>query len=138
MLHQDIVPDARSRTIHFPRYSGVTVILIVQLVHQDQLIRRNPRSHGLLGLVRTGCSFQLRVRMLHCILPAFVDVTAKGLSFCITAAEFLDHAIDLFQLCGVIPRDGDVFLSASSMIFIAFLLSFGRLLSKRIRCYYCR
>ena len=81
------------------------MILIVELMHPNQLLGRNSRSHSLLGrLGGTGGSFELGIGMLHSLAPAFIDVTAESLDLCVGAAEFLDPAVDLFQLCSVIPR----------------------------------
>ena len=81
------------------------MILVVELMHPNQLLGRNSRSHGLLGgLGGARSSLQLGIGMIHCLAPAFVDVTAEGLDLRVGAAEFLDHAVDLFQLCSVIPR----------------------------------
>ena len=81
------------------------MILIVELMHPNQLLGRNSRSHSLLGRLGGTCGgFELGIGMLHSLTPAFVNVTAEGLDLRVGAAEFLDHAVDLFQLCSVIPR----------------------------------
>ena len=49
-------------------------------------------------------SLQLGIGMIHCLTPAFVNVAAEGLDLRVGAAEFFDHAVDLFQLCSVILR----------------------------------
>lgn len=46
MLHFDVVAHTRGRTSHLPCYSGVTVILVVQLMHPNQLLGRHSLSHG--------------------------------------------------------------------------------------------
>ena len=108
ILHENVVADARSGSANLPCDSRIAVILIVKLMHQDQLVRRHSCSHSLLGgLGGTRRGLQLRVGMSHRFAPAFVDVSAEGLDLRVRAAEFLDHAVDLFQLCGVVPRNGD-------------------------------
>ena len=72
------------------------MILIVQLMHTNQLLGRHSRSHGLFaGLGRACGGFELGIRMRHGPFPAFVEVAAEGLDLGIGAAVFLDHAVDL-------------------------------------------
>lgn len=62
-FHLDVIAYARGGTAQLPCNSGVAVILAVKLMHQNQLFRRNSRSHGLLtennlaGLGRSGLSW---------------------------------------------------------------------------------
>ena len=84
------------------------MILVVQLMHPNQLFRRHSLSHGLFtGLGGLGSGLQLSVRMLHSFFPALVEITAEGLDLRVGAAKFLDQAVDFFQLHSVIPRCGD-------------------------------
>ena len=46
VLHLDVVAHTRGRTSHLPCHSGVAVILVVQLMHPNQLFRRHSLSHG--------------------------------------------------------------------------------------------
>ena len=49
--------------------------------------------------------------MLHSFFPALVEITAEGLDLRVGAAEFLDQAVDFFQLHSVVPRYGDGLLA---------------------------
>ena len=105
MLHFDVIAHTRGRSAHLPCYTGVAVILVVQLMHPNQLFRRHSLSHSLFaGLGGLGSGLQLSVRMLHSFFPALVNVAAEGLDRGVGAAVLLDHAVDLFQLHSVIPR----------------------------------
>ena len=137
-LHLDVVAYAGSRTAHFPRNSGVAVILIVELMHPNQLLGRNSRSHSLLGgLGRTGGSFELGIGMIHCLAPAFVEITAERLDLRVGAAEFLDHAVDFFQLRSVIPRYGDGLLVSIQNDFHSISPLFCAFSVETPRYYYC-
>ena len=104
----NVVAHAGGRSSHFPCHTGVTVILIVKLMHPNQLFRHHSLSHSLFtGLGRTRSGLQLSIRVLHGLFPAFGEVTTEGLDLGVGATEFLDHAVDLFQLHGVVPRYGD-------------------------------
>ena len=105
MLHFDVIAHTRGRSAHLPCHSGIAVILVVQLMHPNQLFRRHSLSHSLFaGLGGLGSGLQLSVRMLHSFFPALVEITAEGLDLRVGAAKFLDHAVDFFQLHGVVPR----------------------------------
>ena len=101
-LHLNVVAHTRSRTPHFSCYTGIAVILVIQLMHPNQLIRRYSRSHSLLRLCRTGSSLQLGIRMFHCLFPALIEIATKSLDLRVGAAVFLDHFVDCIQLVGVI------------------------------------
>ena len=49
ILHENVVADARSRSANLPCDSGIAVILVVKLVHQNQLFRRNSCCHGFIS-----------------------------------------------------------------------------------------
>jgi len=101
------------------------MVFVVKLMHPNQLFRRNARSHSLLGsLGRTRGGFQLGIRMRHGLAPAFVNVTAEGLDLRVGAAEFLDHAVDLFKLRSVISRYGDGLLVSIKHDFHVIFLPF--------------
>jgi len=107
-LHLDVIAHTRSGTAQFPCNSGVAVILVVQLMYPNQLIRRHSLSHGLFtGLGGLGSGLQLSIRVLHGLFPAFIEIAAEGLDLCVGTAEFLDQAVDFFQLHSVVPRYGD-------------------------------
>jgi len=94
-------------------------------MHPNQLFRRHSLSHSLFaGLGRTRSSLQLSIGVLHGLFPAFGEVTAEGLDLRVGAAEFLDHAVDLFQLHGVVPRYGDGLLVGIQNDFHVFFLLF--------------
>ena len=103
-FHLDVIAHTRGRSPHLPCHPGVAVILVVKLMHPNQLIRRYSRSHSLLRLDRTRSSLQLGIRMRHSLFPAFIEEAAEGLDLGVGAAVFFDHAVDLVQLVGVVPR----------------------------------
>lgn len=115
-FHLDVVAHTRCRSPHFPCHSGVAVILVIQLMHPNQLLWRHSRSHNLLRLDRTRSSFQLSIRMGHSLFPAFIEEAAEGLDLGVGAAVLLDHAVDLVQLVGVVPRYSQRFLYFSPLI----------------------
>ena len=139
VLHLDVVAHARGGTSHLPCHSGVAVILVVKLMHPNQLFRRHSLSHSLLaGLGRTRSSLQLSIGVLHGLFPAFGEVTAEGLDLRVGAAKFLDHAVDLFQLHGVVPRYGDGLLVGIQDDFHGISPLFCAFSVETPRYYYCR
>ena len=66
ILHHYVVTDARCRPAYLSRNSRIAVILVVKLVHQNQLFRRNSCSHAFAYDMPAG-GFHVVVR--KCCLP---------------------------------------------------------------------
>lgn len=47
IFHLNVIAHTRGRSSHFPCHTGIAVILIVKLMHPNQLFRRHSLSHSI-------------------------------------------------------------------------------------------